>query len=166
MENLLGTPPPPPPPDVPVLDESKTISAATMRERMEQHRKDPSCSPCHMVMDPIGFGLESYDAVGKWRTHEGKAQIDASGVLPDGKSFNGAQDLKQILKGESGKFIRNVTEKLLTYALGRGLERHDGPTVDQISARVTSDGYRFSTLVMEIVKSQPFQMRTVEVAKQ
>jgi hypothetical protein len=166
MENLLGTPPPPPPPDVPVLDESKTISAATMRERMEQHRKDPSCSPCHMVMDPIGFGLESYDAVGKWRTHEGKAQIDASGVLPDGKSFNGAQDLKQILKGESGKFIRNVTEKLLTYALGRGLERHDGPTVDQISARVTSDRYRFSTLVMEIVKSKPFQMRTVEVAKQ
>ena len=86
-------------------------------------------------------------------------------MLPDGKSFNGAQDLKQILKGESDKFIRNVTEKLLTYALGRGLERHDGPTVDQISARVTSDGYRFSTLVMEIVKSKPFQMRSVEGAK-
>jgi hypothetical protein len=118
-----------------------------------------------MVMDPIGFGLESYDAVGKWRTHEGNARIDTSGVLPDGKSFNGAQDLKQILKGESDKFIRNVTEKLLTYALGRGLERHDGPTVDQISARVTSDGYRFSTLVMEIVKSKPFQMRSVEGAK-
>lgn len=166
MENLLGTPPPPPPPDVPVLDESKTISAATMRERMEQHRKDPSCSPCHMVMDPIGFGLESYDAVGAWRTHEGKARIDTSGALPDGKSFNGAKDLKEILKGQSDKFIRNVTEKLLTYALGRGLERHDEPTVQQIATRVSANGYRFSTLVMEIVKSKPFQMRSVEVARQ
>ena len=166
MENLLGTPPPPPPPDVPVLDESKTISAATMRERMEQHRKDPSCSPCHMVMDPIGFGLESYDAVGAWRTHEGKARIDTSGALPDGKSFNGAKDLKEILKGQSDKFIRNVTEKLLTYALGRGLERHDEPTVHQIATRVSANGYRFSTLVMEIVKSKPFQMRSVEVARQ
>ena len=112
-----------------------------------------------MVMDPIGFGLESYDAVGKWRTHEGNAQIDASGVLPDGKSFNGSQDLKQILKGESGKFIRNVTEKLLTYALGRGLERYDNATVKKISGRLATNNYRFSSLVLEIVNSLPFQKR-------
>jgi hypothetical protein len=162
LENLLGTPPPPPPPNVPALDDSKALSAVSMRERMEQHRKDPNCSPCHQVMDPIGFGLESYDAVGAWRTHDGTAPIDTSGILPDGRSFSGARELKQILKGQSEAFVRNVTEKLLTYALGRGLEAYDRPTVDGIAAQAAAGNYRFSTLLMGIVNSQPFQMRSPE----
>src|SRR5438270_12167728 len=102
-----------------------------MRERLEQHRKDPSCSPCHNLMDPIGLGLETYDAVGAYRTMDGKVAIDTAGKLPDGGSFSGAEDLKQILKAKSGAFTHNVTEKLLTYALGRGLERPDEPVVDR-----------------------------------
>lgn len=160
LENLLGTPPPPPPPNVPPLDESKAAETMTLRERLKQHRQDPSCSPCHNLMDPIGFGLESYDAVGAWRTHDGEALIDTSGVLPDGKSFQGAKDLKQVLKSQSGAFTRNVSEKLLTYALGRGLERYDQPTVDNIVAQVEANNNRFSALVMEVVQSAPFQLRT------
>jgi hypothetical protein len=160
LENLLGTPPPPPPPNVPPLDESTTAKVMTLRERLQQHRQDPSCSPCHNLMDPIGFGLESYDAVGAWRTHDGEALIDTSGVLPDGQSFQGAKDLKQVLKSQSGAFTRNVTEKLLTYALGRGLERYDQPTVDEIVAQVEANNFKFSALVMEIVESAPFQLRT------
>jgi hypothetical protein len=165
LENLLGMPPPPPPPDVPALDESKASAAASMRERMEQHRKDPSCSVCHNVMDPIGFGLENYDAVGRWRTADGNTPIDPSGKLPDGKSFGGAKDLKQILKGQSGAFIRNVAEKMLTYALGRGLEPFDKPAVDRITAGVSAHDYRFSTLISEVVNSPPFQMRSGEGGK-
>ncbi|MDA0204989.1 MAG: DUF1592 domain-containing protein [Acidobacteria bacterium] len=165
LENLLGTPPPPPPPNVPALDESKAAEVMTLRQRLQQHRQDPSCSPCHNLMDPIGFGLESYDAVGAWRTHDGEALIDTSGVLPDGKSFRGAKDLKQVLKNQSGAFTRNVTEKMLTYALGRGLERYDQPTVDDIVAQVGAHDYKFSALVMEIVESAPFQMRTLAGAQ-
>ncbi len=162
LENLLGTPPPPPPPNVPPLDESKAAESMTLRERLARHRQDPSCSPCHNLMDPIGFGLESYDAVGAWRTHDGGALIDTSGVLPDGKSFQGAKDLKQLLKGQSGTFTRNVTQKMLTYALGRGLERYDQPTVDHIVAQVEANDYKFSALVMEVAKSAPFRMRSAE----
>lgn len=165
LENLLGTPPPPPPPNVPALDESATATEMTLRERLQQHRQDPSCSPCHNLMDPIGFGLESYDAVGSWRTHDGDALIDTSGVLPDGQSFQGAGDLKQILKGQSDTFTRNVTEKMLTYALGRGLERYDRSTVDNIVAQVAADDFRFSTLVSQIVQSPPFQMRSMTGAE-
>ena len=166
LENLLGTPPPPPPPNVPALDESKAAEVMTLRERLQQHRQDPSCSPCHNLMDPIGFGLESYDAVGAWRTHDGDARIDTSGVLPDGKSFQGAKDLKEVLKGQSEAFTRNVSEKMLTYALGRGLERYDQPTVDKIVAEVQEQDYKFSALVMEVVQSAPFQMRTLAGAEQ
>ena len=166
LENLLGTPPPPPPPNVPALDESKAAEVKTLRERLQQHRQDPSCSPCHNLMDPIGFGLESYDAVGAWRTHDGDARIDTSGVLPDGKSFQGAKDLKEVLKGQSEAFTRNVSEKMLTYALGRGLERYDQPTVDEIVADVQAQDYKFSALVMEVVQSAPFQMRTRAGAEQ
>lgn len=162
LENLLGTPPPPPPPDVPVLDESQLGTAASMRERLEQHRKDPSCSPCHDLMDPIGFGLESYDAVGTWRTHEAGVAIDTSGILPDGNSFRGAKDLKVILRKQSDAFSRSLTEKLLTFALGRGLEAFDRPTVDAIAREVTESGHRFSALVLAIVNSKPFQMRINE----
>jgi hypothetical protein len=165
LENLLGTPPPPPPPDVPSLNEANIGSEVSLRQRLEQHRKDPSCSPCHNAMDPIGFGLETYDAVGAWRTHDGKFPIETAGTLPGGKSFSGAKELKEILKGRSDAFVRNVTEKMLTYSLGRGLERYDRSTVDGISKQVAASDYRFSALVMEVVKSKPFQMRSAEVAK-
>jgi len=166
LENLLGTAPPPPPADVPVLDESKLAGTQSMRERMELHRKDPSCAPCHVLMDPIGFGLEGYDATGAWRTHDGKAAIDTSGVLPDGKSFQGAEDLKKILRGQSEAFTRNLTEKLMTFALGRGLEGADAPVVDTIARQTAANGYRFSAIVSGIVQSRPFQMRRSEgVAK-
>lgn len=165
LENFLGAPPPPPPPDVPVLDESQNAATMSLRERMEKHRKDPTCAACHSLMDPIGFGLESYDAVGAWRTHDGQARIDTSGVLPDGKSFQGAKDLKSILRGQSEAFTRNLAEKLLTFALGRGLESYDKDTVEQIVQHTKRNGYRFSALVLGVVNSKPFQMRVAEGGK-
>ena len=160
MENLLGTPPPPPPDNVPALNESNLGTEVSLRQRLEQHRRDPSCSPCHVVMDPIGFGLENYDAVGAWRAMDGKFPIEPSGTLPGGQTFSGSRELKAILKGQSDQFVRNVTEKLLTYSLGRGLERFDRPTVDAVSRRVAASGYKFSALVLEVVKSTPFRMKT------
>jgi hypothetical protein len=163
MENLLGTPPPPPPDNVPSLNESNVGTEVSLRQRLEQHRRDPSCSPCHNAMDPIGFGLENYDAVGAWRTMDGNFAIESSGTLPDGRTFSGSRELKAILKGQSDQFVSNVTEKLLTYSLGRGLERFDRPTVDAISRQVAANNYRFSSLVLEVVKSTPFRMKTLDV---
>ena len=117
-------------------------------------------------MDPIGLGLETYDAVGAFRTMDGKVAIDSSGTLPDGKSFRGAEDLKQILKAKSDAFTHNLTEKLMTFALGRGLEGYDAPVVDRISRQVAAKDYRFSALVTEIVNSKPFQMRSGDGANQ
>ena len=165
MENLLGTPPPPPPDDVPSLNESNIGTEVSLRERLEQHRRDPSCSPCHVLMDPLGFGLENYDAVGAWRTHDGKFPIETAGTLPGGQTFSGSKGLKEILRGKSDAFVHNVTEKLLTYSLGRGLERFDRPTVEAISRQVAADNYTFSSLVMEVVKSTPFQNQTLEAVK-
>jgi hypothetical protein len=159
LENLLGTPPPPPPPDVPALQEANLGKDASLRERMEQHRANPACAVCHRQMDPIGFGLENYDASGAWRDKDGNFPIDSSGTLPTGSSFNGPHELKQVLRSQSGLFARNLTEKMLTYALGRGLETYDRPAVDHIVERLAADNYRFSTLVMEIVESKPFLMR-------
>lgn len=158
LDNLLGTPPPPPPPDVPELKEGKELTG-TLRQRMEQHRANPSCATCHQRMDPLGFGFENYDAIGTWRTLDGKSPIDPSGVLPDGKSFKGPKELKAILKGKEEEFRRCFTEKLLTYALGRGLEFYDKAAVEQISRNLAQKGNRFSALVVEIVKSDPFQKR-------
>ncbi|HYI95143.1 MAG TPA: DUF1592 domain-containing protein [Bryobacteraceae bacterium] len=165
LENLLGAAPPPPPPDVPVLDESKNAGAMSLRERLEQHRKDPSCSACHNSMDPIGFGLESYDGVGSWRTHDGKVAIDTSGVLPDGKSFKGAKDLKQILRSQSEAFTRNFTEKLMTFALGRGLESYDSSAVEEIVKQAALNDYKFSNFVLGVVNSRPFLARDGEGGK-
>ena len=165
MENLLGTPPPPPPDAVPSLNESNIGVEMSLRERLEQHRRDPNCSPCHMLMDPLGFGLENYDAVGAWRTMDGKFPIEPSGTLPGGQSFSGSKGLKEILKTKSDAFVNNVAEKLLTYSLGRGLERYDRPTVEAISRQVKASEYKFSALVMEVVKSKPFQMQSVEGAR-
>ena len=127
---------------------------------MEQHRANASCAVCHRQMDPIGFGLENYDASGAWREQEGKFPIDASGTLPSGKSFNGPGELKTVLKSQPELFARNLTEKMLTYALGRGLESYDRSAVNEIEQRLAANGYRFSTLVMEVVKSRPFLMRS------
>jgi hypothetical protein len=160
LDNLLGAAPPPPPPGVPALLEADLGTAASMRQRLEQHRANPSCSVCHNQMDPMGFGLENYDAAGAWRTREGNFEIDSSGTLPDGRSFTGATGLKQILRAQSDAFARNFVEKLLTYALGRGLESTDRPVVDQIRGELARNGYRFSTLVTAIAGSRPFQMRT------
>jgi Protein of unknown function (DUF1592)/Protein of unknown function (DUF1588)/Protein of unknown function (DUF1587)/Protein of unknown function (DUF1585)/Protein of unknown function (DUF1595)/Ca-dependent carbohydrate-binding module xylan-binding/Planctomycete cytochrome C len=160
LEQILGTPPPPPPPDVPELKEEKELAKeATLRERMEQHRADPNCATCHSKMDPLGFGLENFDAVGAWREREGKFPIDASGVLPTGQTFQGPKQLKAILKTREQDFVRCLTEKMLVYALGRGLEYDDKCAVDQIVDSLAKDDYRFSRLVIGIASSDPFQKR-------
>jgi len=160
LEQMLGTPPPPPPPDVPELKEDKdTKLVGSLRERMEQHRKDPGCASCHSRMDPIGFGFENFDAVGAWRTKEGEFAIDPSGTLPGGQSFQGPAELKKILKGQSKLFVKNLTNQMMTYALGRGLEYYDKCAADEIARTVSLKGNRFSAVVTEIVKSQPFRMR-------
>jgi len=126
---------------------------------LEQHRKNSTCASCHARMDPLGFGLENFDAIGAWRNEDGKFPIDASGMLPDGRSFKGPQGLKSILKTDRAAFAEGLTEKLLTYALGRGLERYDRLAVRKITSRLAAEDYRFSTLVLEIINSLPFQMR-------
>jgi cytochrome c553 len=161
LENLLGSAPPPPPDNIPALQEADLGTAASMRQRLEQHRADPSCAACHNSMDPIGFGLENYDAAGAWRTKDGNFDVDSSGTLPDGRSFTGAKGLKQVLMSQSHAFTQNFTEKLLTYALGRGIERSDRALVGQISGKVAQQNYRFSALVSSIVNSPAFQMRSV-----
>ena len=165
LENVLNAPPPPPPPGVPTLDETKVGEAASLRKQLEAHRVNPTCASCHSRMDPLGFGLENFDAIGGWRTADGKFPIDASASLPDGRSFRGPGELKKVLKGDRDAFTQCVTEKLLTYGLGRGLERYDRPTVKAIAARVAKQEYRFPALVLEIVNSAPFQMRRGEPAK-
>ena len=159
LDNLLNTPPPEPPADVPNLDEATINSAAAMREQLEAHRKNPTCAACHRRMDPLGFGLENFDAVGAWRTVDGNVPVDASGLLPDGRRFSGPEELMTILKADRDVFARALTSKLLTYALGRGLERYDASTVRLIASRLPAHDYRFSGLVLEIVNSLPFRSR-------
>jgi hypothetical protein len=159
LENILNAPPPPPPPGVPNLDEAKIGSSATLRQQLEEHRNNPTCASCHARMDPLGFGLENFDAIGAWRTQDGKFPVDTSGKLPDGRSFQGPEELKAILRADRDAFAECLTEKLLTYGLGRGLERYDKPVVKRIARSVAVNNYRFSSLVLEIVKSMPFQMR-------
>jgi hypothetical protein len=162
LEQLLGTSPPPPPPDVPLLEESEEARlTGSLRERFEQHRKNPTCASCHTLMDTLGFGLENYDAIGAWRDRDGEFPIDASGTMPDGVEFATPGELKLILKKDSEKFVRCLTEKLMTYALGRGIEYYDQCAVNDVTAAVAEDGYRFSRLVVEIVESVPFQKRRV-----
>jgi hypothetical protein len=159
LEQLLGTPPPPPPPDVPELNEQKTLTGS-LRKVMELHRENAICASCHARMDPIGFAFENYDAIGAWRDKDGKFDVDPSGELPDGQKFQGPAELKTILKAKKELFGRSLAEKMLTYALGRGLEYYDKCAVDKIVAELAKNDYRFSTLIAEIVHSDPFQMRT------
>ena len=160
LEQILGAPPPPPPPDVPELEEDhEAITGTTLRERLEQHRDDPGCANCHAKMDPIGFAMENFDAIGKFREKDGELAIDTEGQLPDGTSFQGIVDLKQILIDRKKQFAKCLTEKMLIYALGRGLEYYDKPTVDRIVTQLEANDYKVSVLITEIVKSDPFRLR-------
>jgi len=151
---------------VPPLDATNVGQSGTLRQQMEEHRKNPACASCHSRMDPLGFGLENFNAIGAWRTEEGKFPVDASGALPDGRSFHSPAELKAILKADRDPFVRCISEKLLTYALGRGLERYDRPIVNEIAAKLPTKDYKFSQLVLEIVHSLPFQMRHASEAGQ
>lgn len=159
LENILGTPPPPPPPDVPELDEEKgSALTGSLRQRMEQHREKPLCASCHSRMDPIGFGFENFDGVGRWRDKDGSFEIDPAGKLVSGESFAGPAELKKILLGSKRtEYLRCLSEKLLTYALGRGLEFYDQCAIDRIVESLEKNEFRFHTLVMETVRSVPFQ---------
>jgi len=158
LEALLGTPPPAPPPSVPALEEAHAGGTAkSMRERLEQHRRDPGCAACHSRIDPLGFGLENYDVLGRWRTTDSGLPVDAKGELPDGTKFDGAEELKAVLLSRKDQFVLNLTRKMLGYALGRGLRLEDSCTVDQIVARLKETDYRAQTLIEEIVLSVPFR---------
>jgi hypothetical protein len=159
LENLLAAPPPAPPPNVPSLDEGSASDGLSVRERMEQHRRNAVCASCHAQMDPFGLALENFDAVGKWRTRDGQAGIDASTSLPDGSAFDGPAALRKLLADQPDRFTMALTEKLLTYALGRGVEYHDRPAVRRIVRDAAPGGYTWSSLIVGIVRSTPFQMR-------
>jgi hypothetical protein len=166
LENLLGDPPPPPPPNVPELKNDGQPSGGTLRAQMEQHRADPVCASCHARMDPLGFGLENFDGIGAYRAKEGDFAVDASGKLASGETFHGAVDLTGILAGpKRDAFIRTLTEKMLTYALGRGIEYYDRPAVEKITTNLADHDLKFSALILGIVQSQPFQMQRAPETK-
>jgi len=164
LDNLLGTPPPPPPPVVPALPERSALARPmTMRERMEQHRANPQCASCHKAMDPLGFALENFDAVGAWRVRDDRAPIDASGVFVDGSAIDGPVALRQALVARPQAIVGNLTEKMLIYGLGRGIDYRDMPTVRAIVGDAAAHDYRFSAIVLGIVRSDAFQKRIVAV---
>jgi hypothetical protein len=147
---------------VPNLKEKTALSATSVRERLAQHRADPACASCHDLMDPVGFALENFDAVGRWRNFDGTLAIDASGTLPDGLEIDGVDALEAGILDRPEMFVAALTEKLMTFALGRGIEHRDGPAVRKIVKHAAENGYRFSSIVEGIVTSQPFQMRTAQ----
>jgi hypothetical protein len=161
LENILGSPPPAPPPNVPALDDQPGAKFKTMRARMEQHRKNPVCAACHARIDPLGFALDNFDAVGEYRTEQAGMPIDASGVL-DGVKFNGIAEVRRLLLKHQDEFVATVTKKLLTYALGRGIDYYDMAAVRHILEGAAPDDYRWSAIVLGIVESTPFQMRRME----
>jgi hypothetical protein len=158
LNNILGSEIPPPPADVPLLDESAVGTLMSQRQQMEKHRGDPMCATCHNKMDPLGFGLENYNAIGKWRTMDGKFAVDSSGTLPNGQSFKTPDEMRALLMAGLPQFSRCLTEKMLTYALGRGLHPYDRRTVDGINRDMAASGYHFQSLIFEIVHSAPFQL--------
>jgi hypothetical protein len=161
MEVLMGTPPPPPPPDVPILDDTADNQGGRMlttRERMELHRKNPVCASCHSQIDPLGFALENFDAVGKWRTSSDGAPIDPSATFPDGTRFEGVAGLRTLMASHQEDFVRTLSSKLLAYAIGRGLDYEDMPAVRGIARAAEPSGYTWSSLIAGIVKSTPFSM--------
>jgi hypothetical protein len=154
LENILGSPPPPPPPNVPPLNDNAETSAHSLREQLEKHRADRACASCHARIDPLGFSLEQFDAIGRFR-----ADADASGTLPDGTPIDGLDGLKKVVLDRRDEFIECLASKMLTYALGRGLESYDQPAVRAIRRRAEANDYRFSSLVLGVVNSVPFRMR-------
>ena len=162
LKNLIGSPPPPPPADVPALKDNTVLDSLPIRERLAQHRADPNCAGCHNLMDPVGFALENFDAIGRWRERDDEHLIDALGGLPDGSQFTGVDGLEQGFLRRPELFVATLTEKLLTYALGRGVELHDAAAVRRIVRDAQVNDYRFSALIHGIVESTPFQMRTAE----
>ncbi len=162
LQNILGDPPPPPPADVPLLDEGAVGTASSLRAQMEKHRASPACSTCHNKMDPLGFGLENYDGIGRWRTMDGKFPVDASGTLPNGKTFATPAAMRAELISQLPEFSRCLTEKMLTFALGRGLQSFDRRTIDDIDRKLAAAGYRFQSLIYEVARSLPFQERRGE----
>ena len=161
LEQLLGAPPPPPPPDVPALADGAASSAGNLREALEQHRANPACAACHARLDPLGFALETFDAVGAYRTEDEGVAVEASGSLPDGTRVDGPAGLRQVLASRRQEFVETLAANLLTYALGRGLEAYDRPAVREIRRRTEAAGYRFSALVAAIVDSVPFRLRRI-----
>lgn len=159
LENLLGTPPPPPPPNVSTLQENTVSAKLPVRERLAQHREDATCASCHNLIDPVGFSLENFDAVGRWRELESGRPVDATGGLPDGREFVGIEGLEAGLLEMPEVFVGTMTEKMLTYALGRGIESYDAPAIREILRHAAKNNYRFSSIVLGIVRSTPFQMR-------
>jgi hypothetical protein len=166
LENLLGGQPPPPDPNVMALDDQPELTGS-LRERMEQHRQNPACAACHLTMDALGFSLENYDAVGRWRDQDDEFPIDAGGELPDGTKFSGAAGLQDLVSTTlKDKFLRCFTEKLLIYALGRGLEYYDECTVDKILEKAAKNDYRMSSFINAIAASEPFLSRRGSGGKQ
>jgi hypothetical protein len=160
LGNILGMPPPPPPPNVPALKDNTGIDKIqSMRERIAAHRANPACAGCHQLMDPVGFAFENYDAIGRWRLTEDGAPINTEGGLPDGSKFEGVAGLQQALMKHPDVFATTFTEKLITYALGRGVEYYDGLAVRRIVADARANDFRFSSFILGIIKSTPFQMR-------
>jgi hypothetical protein len=159
--------PPPPPPNVPQLKsdtESGPPKLITMREQMEQHRANPACASCHKMMDPMGFAMENFDAIGRFRTMDGPLKLDFTGQLVDGGKFDGTSELRKQLMRYSPRFVQALTERLLVYALGRGIEPNDIPVARAVVARASTKGNRFSDLVLGIAESQPFQMNRAETS--
>jgi hypothetical protein len=165
LQEILGTPPAPPPITPPPLDEAAEGTSASLRQQMEVHRADPTCASCHSKMDPLGFGLENYDAVGKWRTMDGKFPIDSTGTLPNGKTFSTPAEMRAALISALPQFAQCVVEKLMIYALGRGIATSDRRAIDQITGTLATQGYPFQTAIYEIVRSAPFQMRRGELVE-
>jgi len=161
LEQLLGTPPPPPPPNVPSLKDDQTTQKLTMRQRMELHRASPQCAACHRMTDPLGFALDNFDGIGAWRDSlgPGSGPIDSSGMLPDGTPFNGPEGLRHVLLQKRDMFVENFTERLLTYALGRGVEEYDHAVIRKITRDASADNQKWSSIILGIVNSTPFQMR-------
>ena len=160
LDNILNEPPPPPPPDIPTLEESAGASSGTMRQQLEAHRANPGCAACHQRMDPLGFGLENFDAIGRWRETDGDALIDATGELPGGVRFDGPAELRAVIAGNRDAFTRALAEKMLTYATGRGMEIEDRAAVRRVADRVAANGYRLSELILAVVDSETFRMRS------
>jgi hypothetical protein len=165
LDVLFGTPPPPPPPDAGQIDDAKKGEAKSFREQLAQHASQPSCLSCHRKMDPLGFALDNYDAVGAWRDRAGDKPLDTSGELPGGERINGAAELKELVKSRRDAFVENLVRRAMTYALARDLDGYDEAAVHEVRARVAREGYRTSALVMGVAQSLPFQYRRAPAAQ-